>query len=63
MQASDRRELSISTAPSDNDIVLLSVADSGPDETAARPFQPCGSNRMRNVGSRPPNIYLLRFRR
>jgi C4-dicarboxylate-specific signal transduction histidine kinase len=53
MQVSDRRELAISTAPAENDMVLVSVADSGPgisDEIAERLFQPFVTTKQQGMG-------------
>ncbi|MGD9882840.1 MAG: ATP-binding protein [Reyranella sp.] len=53
MQASDRKELVISTAPADEDLVLVTVADSGPgiaEEIAARLFQPFVTTKQQGMG-------------
>jgi two-component system sensor kinase FixL len=53
MQVSDRQELAIATASADNDMVLVSVADSGPgisDEIAARLFQPFVTTKQQGMG-------------
>jgi PAS domain S-box-containing protein len=53
MQVSHQRELSISTASTGNDMVLVSVADTGPgisDEIAARLFQPFVTTKRQGMG-------------
>jgi PAS domain S-box-containing protein len=53
MQVSERRELTISTASAENDMVLLSVADSGPgisDEVASKLFQPFVTTKQQGMG-------------
>jgi PAS domain S-box-containing protein len=53
MHASDRRKLAISTQAAERDMVLISVADSGPGidaELAARLFQPFVSTKQHGMG-------------
>jgi len=53
MEASPRRELVISTAPSDDDMIAISVADTGSgiaSEVASQLFQPFVTSKARGMG-------------
>jgi PAS domain S-box-containing protein len=53
MQATDQRRLSVSTAIAEDDMVLISVIDSGPgiaEEVAARLFQPFVTSKQHGMG-------------
>jgi C4-dicarboxylate-specific signal transduction histidine kinase len=53
MQASEQRKLSISSAPSEGDMILVSVVDSGPgiaEEVAAKLFQPFVTSKQQGMG-------------
>lgn len=53
MQVCDRQELVISTASAENNMVLVSVTDSGPgisDEVASRLFQPFVTTKQQGMG-------------
>jgi len=53
MQATDLRRLSVSTAIAEDDMVLISVTDSGPgiaEQVAARLFQPFVTSKQHGMG-------------